>query len=214
MLNKTERIVIAILVIVAGAGFFWFMMHTAMKRVAEKERQKKRTEADFVDKEYELHEIWIREITHEPGGFKQAYLFLKPEEEEFNLTFGFEATDYQKSTEIRDRLTQFLHPGVRITVSLDKEKLAEAQDNSPLAHITRFLSDSNREVEMYRLDVEGKTVYQQPIDSPSSENRGFHMKNVLIAGLALSVAYMIVRNITVFFLKRRRSVATDKEAEI
>jgi hypothetical protein len=205
MLSKTERIVIAILVVIAGAGFFWFMMHSAMEKVAEKERQKKRTEADFVDREYVLHEIWVREITHQPGGLKQAYLFLKPEGEEFNLTFGAEATDYQKSTEIQDRLAGLLHPGDRITVSMDKVKLAEVRDNGFSARIFRFLSDSNREVEMYRLDVDGEAVYRQPIDSSSSEDRGFSMRNVLIAAFVVAMGYMLVRNLAVFFLKKRRS---------
>lgn len=213
MLSKTERIVIAILVVVAAAGFFWFMMDTAVKRTADRERQKKRTEADFVDKEYILREIWVRELTQHHGASKQAYLFLKPKEEEFNLTFGSEATDYQKSTEIRDQLLQNLHPGDRITVSLDRQKLAEAQDNGFIARISRFLSDSNRELEMYRLDVDGRTVYRQPMSSPSFENRGFDMRNVIVAGFILSAAYMLIRNVVVFCLKRRRPAVNAGDSE-
>jgi hypothetical protein len=140
MLTKTERILLCLFVLATGIGFMVFMLTEANWRASDKARQEKRTEADFVTKNYVVHSIWERQLTQQRGTFKQAYLFLKPEGEEFNLIFGVEATDYGKDTAVRDQLSRLLHPDAHITVKVDAISLAEAQSNSLLPSSVAFLA--------------------------------------------------------------------------
>ncbi len=206
-MSRTERIIIAVLVLAAAAAFGLFMLAHVQRNVAKAERARHRTEADFAVTAYTIESVWQRELKQ--GTFTQAYLFIKPKGEPFNLSFGSLATDYSKDTRNRDALGKLLHPGQSISVMIDKAELAGALEDGLSLQLDRFFYDTNREVEIYRLDIDGRTVFTQDIRVPSSSSRGLVEHSLLRAGAAAVAAYLILSTIVKLLLrlKRKRSIA-------
>ncbi|KFF02783.1 hypothetical protein [Chryseobacterium luteum] len=196
-MNKVQKIFLAIGILFIAYCFFSSIMAQVGRNVSRMQASKSFTEDDFVENTYQVTEVWQRtfERQHMPGS-KSSYIYLKVKGEPFNLNFGYNATDYGDSTTKNDLFLKYLQKGKIIKVKINKGDLAFAADKSFKKSVTDFFAGTNKEVEIYKLSVDGRPLFEQSILTPTFANRDFAdiaiEHNLLRLGLILALLYALI----------------------
>lgn len=196
-MNKVQKIFLAIGILFIAYCFFSSIMAQVGRNVSRMQASKSFTEDDFVENTYQITEVWQRtfERQHMPGS-KSSYIYLKVKGEPFNLNFGYNATDYGDSTTKNDLFLKYLQKGKIIKVKINKGDLTFAADKSFKKSVTYFFAGTNKEVEIYKLSVDGRSLFEQNILTPTFANRSFAdiaiEHNLLRLGLILALLYALI----------------------
>lgn len=144
-----------------------------------------RTEQDFIIKTFTLQEVRYRTI-HQ--NFDIFYVFLKPKEEDINLSFG---TDKIFSSWHEEDFNEFMdsfEPGDQLEVKMYKPEYDEAMSQNLRSIFKGFIRNDNNEVEIYNLKVNGKEFYEQDITNTAVNFRGWwdlSVNNIMIVVFCL-----------------------------
>lgn len=114
-----------------------------------------RSEKDYSTHVYTIKQIWERKIT-DRGSTKYRYDFIELQGEDFNLSLPIK----HRNT---DSYREMLSPGDKIEVKVYTPELEEMQSKSIIKKVKRFMIQDNREVEVYKLSVNNKIIFDKDI---------------------------------------------------
>lgn len=198
--NKTNRIIAIIGVLIIGGMFFYSIIEQMNRNIDRFQQSTTYEMSDFSEKEYQIKEVWVREFEHaNTPSLNQAYIFLEVENEKFHFNFGSQFSDFGKNNDNINELLKYLNIGDSVKILANKNDIAYASDNSWKQKIIDFCNGTNKEVEVYKLTIAGKTIINQDIRYPSSSNRGFAdvanqnlLKFILVAAFFISIMSLMV----------------------
>lgn len=172
--SSIGRIIAVILIFGVGFLFFFSILNQGNKNLEKAQKVKNLTPNDFLDQEYEVTEVWERSIERKnmPDS-KQTYIYFKVKGKNFNFNLGAGMTDYGKESEVSSYLGKYLYSGAKVKVLANKEDIAQASEVGILRTVGNFFSGTNNEVEVYRLTVDDRVVFDQDIHTLPFSNRSF-----------------------------------------
>lgn len=209
-MNWKVRIIAIIGVLIVGAFYFYSIMNQVGRNIERAQRIENSQISDFVEKEYEVTEVWTRTIKQKnrPSS-DQSYIYFKVRGEVFNFNMGIAMTDYGTDTEKEDFLAQYLYEGAHVKVLANKDDIAYASQTDLMKTLSDFFAGSNKEVEVYKLAVGDEVIFSQDINTPPLSNRSFADialgQNLLYLILGGAIAYAVVYHLNNFINRKKRT---------
>jgi hypothetical protein len=115
-----------------------------------------RTEKNYTTEKWVVEDVMERQIL-ENGRVKYRYDFIKPEGEDFNLSLPMIVNGIN---EYIDEIS----PGDNIEVKVYTPELEEMQSGNIFKKLKRFMKQDNREVEVFKLVVNGESFFEKDIN--------------------------------------------------
>jgi hypothetical protein len=115
-----------------------------------------RTEKDYTAKKWVVKQVMERQIL-EHGSVKYRYTFIKPEGEDFNLSLPIIINEVNEYT---DKIS----PGDHVEAKVYTPELMEMKSGNIFRKLKRFMKQDNREVEVFKLAVNGEVLFEKKID--------------------------------------------------
>ena len=147
--NRLVLILVILLASVITGLVIWISFDNELDALS------KRTDKDFITETYVVEQVFERQIS-DNGQIKYRYDFIKPAGETFNLSLPIKISDtgnYSNEISIGDS----------IEVKVYSSELEEMRSGSILRKLQRFMLQDNREVEVYKLNVNGNTLFEKDI---------------------------------------------------
>ena len=147
--NRLVLILVILLASVITGLVIWISFDNELDALS------KRTDKDFITEKYIVEQVFERQIS-DNGQIKYRYDFIKPAGETFNLSLPIKISDtgnYSNEISIGDS----------IEVKVYSSELEEMRSGSILRKLQRFMLQDNREVEVYKLNVNGNTLFEKDI---------------------------------------------------
>lgn len=175
----------AIIILLFGIFIYYFI-------IRGEDTGDNRIEKDYITKHYVVEQIMERQITN-GGRVKYSYDFIEPEGEEFNLSLPIKFKD-------TNNYSQYLTAGDTIEVKVYKPELEDMQSRNILNIFGRFMKQDNREVEVFKLIVNNKELFNKNITNSDvnfrkgSDLSVFPIFIILFALVAVATVIGNIRN--------------------
>ena len=209
-MKKYQKIISIVFVLLIGCFFYLSIMDQANRNLARAKSAKSFTENDFIENTYQLEEIWerYRRKNDISKARDWSYIYLKVKDQPFKLSFGILATDFRERTQNKEYFLKHLKKGDLIRVKVNKADLALASKQELLKTLKDFFSGTHQEVEIYKLSIGDKLLFEQPITMPNFANRSFAdiaiESNLLKLALTLAAVFAALSWISKLLKRRNR----------
>lgn len=148
-LSKKRKIFLITIILIFGVAMF-LMLSGIMEDTGDN-----RTERDYTTKTYVVKDIMERQILDRVK-VKHHYQFIEPQGENFNLSLPIILNK-------NDNYAELIAIGDTVDVKVYNSELEEMQSGSILKMFKRFLKNDNREVEVFKLTIRDKVIFDKDI---------------------------------------------------
>ncbi|MDR1091883.1 MAG: hypothetical protein LBL79_12485 [Prevotella sp.] len=146
-----------------------------------------RTEKDYTTQKWVVEEVMERQIL-EHGRVINRYNFIKPEGEDFNLSLPVIVNGVNE-------FTDEISSGDNIEAKVYTPELEEMQSGNIFKKLKRFMKQDNREVEVFKLTVNGELLFEKKIDRSDVNFRkggDFYASRIMYVLVVLCLVFGVI----------------------